>query len=62
MTVDNNFMINLYEIMLPTSAGVEPATYWSPVGRRILLRNGMGKSIFMNRAGGVGGACLYNKW
>ena len=32
--------------MLPTLAGVEPATSWSPVGRRILLRNGMGKGIF----------------
>ena len=30
------FMINLHERMLPTSAGVEPAT-WSPVGRRIQL-------------------------
>ena len=29
------FMINLHERMLPTSAGVEPATSWSPVGRRI---------------------------
>ena len=28
-------MINLHETMLPTSAGVEPATSWSPVGRRI---------------------------
>ena len=28
-------MINLRERMLPTSAGVEPATSWSPVGRRI---------------------------
>ena len=27
-------MINLHERMLPTSAGVEPATSWSPVGRR----------------------------
>ena len=27
------FMINLHEKMLPTSAGVEPATFWSPVGR-----------------------------
>ena len=25
--------------MLPTSAGVEPATSWSPVGRRIQLSN-----------------------
>ena len=27
------FMINLRERMLPTSAGFEPATSWSPVGR-----------------------------
>ena len=33
------FTINLYERMLPTSAGVEPATSWSPVGRRIQLRH-----------------------
>ena len=26
------FMINLHERMLPNLAGVEPATYWSPVG------------------------------
>ena len=31
------FMINLHERMLPTWAGVEPATSWSPVGRRIQL-------------------------
>ena len=31
------FMINLHERMLPTSAGVEPATSLSPVGRRIQL-------------------------
>ena len=31
------FMINLHERMLPTSAGVEPVTSWSPVGRRIQL-------------------------
>ena len=31
------FMINLRERMLPTTAGVEPATSWSPVGRRIQL-------------------------
>ena len=30
-------MINLHERMLPTSAVVEPATSWSPVGRRIQL-------------------------
>ena len=28
-----NILINLHERMLPTSAGVEPATSWSPVGR-----------------------------
>ena len=28
------FMINLHERMLPTSAGVEPETSWSPVGWR----------------------------
>ena len=27
-------MINLHEGMLPSSAGVEPTTSWSPVGRR----------------------------
>ena len=31
------FMINLHERMLPSSAGVEPATSWSPVGWRIQL-------------------------
>ena len=30
-------MINLHERMLLTSAGVDPATSWSPVGRRIQL-------------------------
>ena len=30
-------MINLHERMLPTSAGVEPATSWSPVGQLIQL-------------------------
>ena len=30
-------MINLHERMLPTSAGAEPATSWSPIGRRIQL-------------------------
>ena len=29
------FMINLHERMLPTLAGVEPATSWTPVGWRI---------------------------
>ena len=31
------FMINLHERILPTSAGVEPVTSWSPVGWRIQL-------------------------
>ena len=31
------FTINLHKRMLPTSAGVEPATSWSPVGRHIQL-------------------------
>ena len=31
------FMINLQERMLPTSAGIEPATSWSPVGRRVFI-------------------------
>ena len=31
------FKINLHERMLPTSAGVEPTTSWSPVGWRIQL-------------------------
>ena len=39
------FMINLHERMLPTSAGVEPATSWSPVGRRIQLSH-QGRPIF----------------
>ena len=30
-------MINLHERMLSTSAEVEPATSWSPVGRRVQL-------------------------
>ena len=43
------FMINLHERMLPTSAGVEPATSWSPVGRRIQLshRGRLGKDIYI---------------
>ena len=31
------FMISLHKRMLLTSAGVEPATSWSPFGRRIQL-------------------------
>ena len=30
-------MINLHERMLPTSVGVEPATFWSPIGWHIQL-------------------------
>ena len=41
-------MVNLHQRMLPTSAGVEPATYWSPVGRA------------SNRATKAG-SCLYDK-
>ena len=33
----NYFMINLHVRMLPTSAGTEPATSLSPIGRRIQL-------------------------
>ena len=40
-------MINLHERMLPTSAGVEPATSWSPVGRRIQLSH-RGRQISIN--------------
>ena len=39
------FMINLHERMLPISTGVEPATSWSPVGRRIQLSNDLGYCI-----------------
>ena len=39
-------MINLNERMLPTSAGVEPATSWSPVGRRIPLSH-RGRLIYV---------------
>ena len=40
------FMINLHERMLPTSAGVEPSTSWSPVRWRIQLSHrGPAKSV-----------------
>ena len=39
-------MINLHERMLPTSAGVEPATSWSPVGRRIQLSH-RGRHLYL---------------
>ena len=39
------FMINLHERMLPTSAGVEPATSWSPVGRRIQVSHRGGLAL-----------------
>ena len=46
-------MINLHERMLPTSAGVEPATSWSPVGRRIQLshrgRRKLGVKVWIMR-------------
>ena len=46
MTVDNiSLSISTKECCRPRR-GVEPATSWSPVRQRILLRNGMGKSIF----------------
>ena len=41
-------MINLHERMLPTSAGVEPATSWSPVGRRIQLSH-RGRHFWVDR-------------
>ena len=34
--------------MLPTSAGVEPATSWSPVGRRIQLSHEAGRPSSSN--------------
>ena len=40
------FMINLHERMLPTLAGVEPATSWSPVGRRIKLSHRCRRLLF----------------
>ena len=47
MTVEIYYMINLHERMLPTSAGVEPATSWSPVGRRIQLSH-RGRNIYLS--------------
>ena len=41
-------MINLHERMLPTSAGVEPATSWSPVGRASNCATEGGYSISIN--------------
>ena len=43
-------MINLHERMLPTLAGVEPMTSWSPVRRRIQLshRGGYGCSYSLH--------------
>ena len=43
-------MINLHERMLPTSAGVEPATPWSPVGRRIHLSYRARLNVWLNKA------------
>ena len=47
-----HFMINLHERILPASAGVEPATSWSPVGRCIQLshRGGRFKGICYKEA------------
>ena len=45
------FMINFYERMLPTSVGVEPATSWSPVGRRIQVSHRGRKSPLQKRRG-----------
>ena len=39
-------MINLHERMLPTSAGVEPATSWSPVGRASNWATEAGADVF----------------
>ena len=39
-------MINLRERMLQTSAGLEPTTSWSPVGRRIQLSH-LGRHFFV---------------
>ena len=39
-------MINLHERMLPTSAAIEPATSWSPVGQRIQLSH-RGQVVFL---------------
>ena len=36
--------------MLPTSAGVEPATSWSPVGRRIQLSHRGRLGIMLERS------------
>ena len=41
-------MINLHERMLPTSAGVEPTTSWSPVGRRIQLSHQGRLPLYVN--------------
>ena len=45
-------MINLHERMLPTSAGAEPATSWSPVGRRIQLSH-RGRPIKLNKISNI---------
>ena len=51
-------MINLHERMLPTSAGVEPATSWSPVGRRIQLSHRGGLGFFLAGGGYRGCWCV----
>ena len=42
------FMINLHERMLPTSAGVEPATSWSPVGQHFKNEKNVAHLVVLN--------------
>ena len=66
MTVENYFMINLHERMLLTSGGgggggggggAEPATSWSPVGRRIQLSH-RGKNSYLEIFASLGNIWL----
>ena len=43
-------MINLHERMLPNSVGVEPATSWSPVWRRIQLSHRRRYTVYITRS------------
>ena len=52
MAVGKYFMVSLHEKMLPTSAGVDPATSWSPVGRRIQM-NHRGRCNIVNVFGPI---------
>ena len=45
------FMINLHERMLPPSAGVEPATSWSPVGWCIQLSHQSYSNVHSTESG-----------